>query len=138
MQKLWIQNYGAFFDLKGAGVTGPVQLKGLQNGSTADLSSQQWTYQVIDVKFLHILNIASKVTYMFVVGSDVLLHLDLSRFVCYVWEQIGLKGEELGLSTGSSSLWASQPALPKNQPLVWYKVNFPNDIKPHSMKIIVM
>ncbi|XP_047939162.1 beta-galactosidase 8 [Salvia hispanica] len=77
-----LQNYGAFFDLKGAGVTGPVQLKGLKNGSIADLSSQQWTYQ------------------------------------------IGLKGEGLGLSTGSSSLWVSQPALPKNQPLVWYKTTF--------------
>ncbi|XP_073149105.1 beta-galactosidase 8-like isoform X2 [Henckelia pumila] len=74
-----LQNYGAYFDTVGAGVTGPVQLKGLQNGSTVDLSSQQWTYQ------------------------------------------IGLKGEELGLSSGSSSLWVSQPALPKNQPLVWYK-----------------
>lgn len=39
------QNYGAFFDLVGAGITGPVQLKG-QNGTTVDLSSQQWTYQV--------------------------------------------------------------------------------------------
>ncbi|KAK4408517.1 Beta-galactosidase 8 [Sesamum angolense] len=42
---LSIQNYGAYFDKKGAGVTGPVQLKGLRNGSTVDLSSQQWTYQ---------------------------------------------------------------------------------------------
>ncbi|KAL0284093.1 UNVERIFIED_CONTAM: Beta-galactosidase 8 [Sesamum angustifolium] len=40
-----LQNYGAYFDKKGAGVTGPVQLKGLRNGSTVDLSSQQWTYQ---------------------------------------------------------------------------------------------
>ncbi|KAG6417938.1 hypothetical protein SASPL_120135 [Salvia splendens] len=37
---------------------------------------------------------------------------------------IGLKGEGLGLSTGSSSLWVSRPALPKNQPLVWYKTTF--------------
>ena len=37
--------------------------------------------------------------------------------------QIGLKGEEIGLSNGGSSLWVSQPALPKNQPLIWYKVN---------------
>ncbi|KAL8496694.1 hypothetical protein ACS0TY_020394 [Phlomoides rotata] len=77
-----LQNYGAFFDLVGAGVTGPVQLKGLQNGSTVDLSSQQWTYQ------------------------------------------IGLKGEESDLSSGGSSLWISQPSLPKNQPLVWYKTTF--------------
>ncbi|XP_073149103.1 beta-galactosidase 8-like [Henckelia pumila] len=77
-----LQNYGAHYDTEGAGVTGPVQLKGLQNGSTIDLSSQQWTYQ------------------------------------------IGLKGEELGLSSGSSSLWVSQPTLPKNQPLVWYKTTF--------------
>lgn len=76
------QNYGAFFDLKGAGITGPVQLKGFKNGSTIDLSSKQWTYQV------------------------------------------GLKGEELGLSDGSSSLWNSQSALPTNQPLIWYKASF--------------
>ncbi|KAL0460685.1 UNVERIFIED_CONTAM: Beta-galactosidase 8 [Sesamum latifolium] len=73
------KNYGAYFDKKGAGVTGPVQLKGLRNGSTVDLSSQQWTYQ------------------------------------------IGLRGEELALSSGTSSLWVSQPTLPKDQPLVWYK-----------------
>lgn len=42
----WLQNYGAFFDLKGAGITGPVQLKGFKNGSSTDLSSKQWTYQV--------------------------------------------------------------------------------------------
>ncbi|KAK7262332.1 hypothetical protein RJT34_29900 [Clitoria ternatea] len=41
-----LQNYGAFFDTWGAGITGPVILKGLKNGSTLDLSSQQWTYQV--------------------------------------------------------------------------------------------
>ncbi|CAI0542297.1 unnamed protein product [Linum tenue] len=40
-----LQNYGAFFDLKGAGITGPVVLK-LKNGSAIDLSSQKWTYQV--------------------------------------------------------------------------------------------
>ncbi|KAF5961303.1 hypothetical protein HYC85_002512 [Camellia sinensis] len=42
-----VQNYGAFFDKWGAGVTGPVKLKGLNNGSTIDLFSRQWTYQVI-------------------------------------------------------------------------------------------
>ncbi|KAJ9178139.1 hypothetical protein P3X46_010048 [Hevea brasiliensis] len=76
-----LYNYGAFYDLIGAGVTGPVKLKG-QNGTTVDLSSQQWTYQ------------------------------------------IGLKGEELGLPSGSSSQWISQPNLPTNQPLIWYKTNF--------------
>ncbi|XP_065865856.1 beta-galactosidase 8 [Euphorbia lathyris] len=40
-----LQNYGAFYELAGAGITGPVKLKG-QNGSTVDLSSQQWTYQI--------------------------------------------------------------------------------------------
>ncbi|KAK4408936.1 Beta-galactosidase 8 [Sesamum angolense] len=40
-----LANYGAFFDMRGAGVTGPVQLKSSKNGSTIDLSSQQWTYQ---------------------------------------------------------------------------------------------
>ncbi|KAG0477576.1 hypothetical protein HPP92_012295 [Vanilla planifolia] len=39
-----LQNYGAFFDLGGAGITGPVQLRG-QN-STKDLSSEEWTYQI--------------------------------------------------------------------------------------------
>lgn len=38
------QNYGAFFDLWGAGITGPVMLKGQK--STTDLSSNDWTYQV--------------------------------------------------------------------------------------------
>lgn len=49
--------------MKGAGVTGPVQLKGLKNGSTADLSSQQWTYQV------SFFNIVSKVANMLVGGT---------------------------------------------------------------------
>ncbi|KAG5566744.1 hypothetical protein RHGRI_002326 [Rhododendron griersonianum] len=40
-----LQNYGAFYDEKGAGITGPVKLVGVNNGSTVDLSSQQWTYQ---------------------------------------------------------------------------------------------
>lgn len=40
------QNYGEFFDLSGAGVTGPVQLRGSTKGSATDLSSQKWTYQV--------------------------------------------------------------------------------------------
>jgi hypothetical protein len=41
-----LQNYGAFFDEQGAGITGPVKLVGVNNGSTSDLSSLQWTYQV--------------------------------------------------------------------------------------------
>ncbi|KAK9280236.1 hypothetical protein L1049_013923 [Liquidambar formosana] len=41
-----LQNYGAFFEKSGAGITGPVKLKGLKNGTTVDLSSQQWTYQI--------------------------------------------------------------------------------------------
>ncbi|XP_031502782.1 beta-galactosidase 8 isoform X1 [Nymphaea colorata] len=40
-----LQNYGAFFDKKGAGVTGPVTFMGIQN-HTIDLSKKQWTYQV--------------------------------------------------------------------------------------------
>ncbi|CAL5357563.1 unnamed protein product [Camellia sinensis] len=32
-----------------------------------------------------------------------------------------LKGEELCLSGGGSSVWVSKPTLPKNQPLIWYK-----------------
>ncbi|KAF7119915.1 hypothetical protein RHSIM_Rhsim13G0093500 [Rhododendron simsii] len=41
-----LQNYGAFFEKAGAGITGPVQLKAENNGSTVDLSSQHWTYQI--------------------------------------------------------------------------------------------
>ncbi|KAG4968475.1 hypothetical protein JHK87_034126 [Glycine soja] len=74
-----LQNYGAFFDTWGVGITGPVILKGLANGNTLDLSSQKWTYQV------------------------------------------GLKGEDLGLSSGSSGQWNLQSTFPKNQPLTWYK-----------------
>ncbi|XP_057953091.1 beta-galactosidase 8 [Malania oleifera] len=80
-----LQNYGAFFDIVGAGITGPVKIKGLKNGTTVDLSSLQWTYQ------------------------------------------IGLKGEELGLPSGSSessSQWKPFSTLPKQQPLVWYKTKF--------------
>ncbi|CAH9072943.1 unnamed protein product [Cuscuta europaea] len=77
-----LQNYGAHYDLRGAGVTGPVQLKGSNGSLIADLSSQQWTYQ------------------------------------------IGLKGEELSLSDGVSSLWTSDSSFPTNQPLIWYKTSF--------------
>ncbi|KAG5119775.1 hypothetical protein JHK82_034195 [Glycine max] len=77
-----LQNYGAFFDTWGVGITGPVILKGLANGNTLDLSSQKWTYQV------------------------------------------GLKGEDLGLSSGSSGQWNLQSTFPKNQPLTWYKTTF--------------
>ncbi|XP_022970625.1 beta-galactosidase 8-like [Cucurbita maxima] len=77
-----LQNYGAFFEKRGAGVTGPVKLESQKNSITVDLSSGQWTYQ------------------------------------------IGLKGEDLGLSSGSSSQWLSQPSLPKNKPLTWYKTTF--------------
>ncbi|KAG9151333.1 hypothetical protein Leryth_002856 [Lithospermum erythrorhizon] len=48
-----LQNYGAFFDMVGAGITGPVQLKGSKNGSTLDLSSHKWTYQVYLVALQH-------------------------------------------------------------------------------------
>lgn len=40
-----LQNYGAFYETWGAGITGPVQLKGSGNGTNIDLSSRQWTYQ---------------------------------------------------------------------------------------------
>lgn len=47
MQVIYIfQNYGAFFDEQGAGITGPVKLKGSANGTVVDLSSQLWNYQV--------------------------------------------------------------------------------------------
>lgn len=41
-----LQNYGSFFDLVGAGITGPVKLKNAKSGAALDLSSQQWTYQI--------------------------------------------------------------------------------------------
>ncbi|GAB2275102.1 Beta-galactosidase 8 [Dionaea muscipula] len=43
-----LQNYGAFFELQGAGITGPVGLKSSTGGTTFSLSSvsQQWTYQI--------------------------------------------------------------------------------------------
>lgn len=41
-----VQNYGAFFDKVGAGITGPVRLQRSANGTTIDLASQRWTYQV--------------------------------------------------------------------------------------------
>ncbi|KAI4304682.1 hypothetical protein MLD38_040158 [Melastoma candidum] len=77
-----LQNYGAHYDLKGAGITGPVLLKISSSGSVIDLSTRQWTYQ------------------------------------------IGLKGEDDDLPSGKSSSWKTQPNLPKNQPLIWYKTQF--------------
>ncbi|KAI3849823.1 hypothetical protein MKW98_026737 [Papaver atlanticum] len=41
-----LQNYGAFYELTGAGITGPVTIKGLKNGASLDLSSSKWTYQI--------------------------------------------------------------------------------------------
>lgn len=41
-----LQNYGAFFDTWGAGITGPVLLKSSDGAHSVDLSSQPWTYQV--------------------------------------------------------------------------------------------
>lgn len=46
----------------------------------------------------------------------------------YFVGQVGLKGEDLGLSNGGSTLWKSQTALPTNQPLIWYKVIFVSDM----------
>ncbi|GLJ52389.1 hypothetical protein SUGI_1114380 [Cryptomeria japonica] len=40
-----LQNYGSFFDLRGAGITGPVKLMGFKHGEK-DLSSQTWIYQI--------------------------------------------------------------------------------------------
>lgn len=48
------QNYGAFYDQTGAGITGPVKLKGIKNGTSIDLSSQQWTYQVSVVFYIYL------------------------------------------------------------------------------------
>ncbi|GLJ33374.1 hypothetical protein SUGI_0671390 [Cryptomeria japonica] len=40
-----LENFGGFYDAIGAGITGPITLKGLKNG-TQDLSMQEWTYQI--------------------------------------------------------------------------------------------
>ena len=50
----------------------------------------------------------------FIYLSLILLH------IC----QVGLKGEESGLyeNSGDSSVWTTASTLPKNQPLIWYKV----------------
>ncbi|KAH9288850.1 hypothetical protein KI387_032967, partial [Taxus chinensis] len=40
-----LENFGAFYDTIGAGVTGPIHLKGLKSG-IQDLSMQEWTYQI--------------------------------------------------------------------------------------------
>ncbi|CAN6479316.1 unnamed protein product [Victoria cruziana] len=40
-----LQNYGAFFDKRGAGITGPVTFMDIQS-HTIDLSKKRWTYQV--------------------------------------------------------------------------------------------
>lgn len=40
-----LQNVGAFYESWGAGIDGPVMIKGLRSG-IQDLSSQMWTYQI--------------------------------------------------------------------------------------------
>lgn len=128
-----IQNYGAYYDKVGAGVTGPVQLRSSKNGSTIDLYLQHWTYQVIiDLQFPFFcawisLFFRNPIHWIAIKGY---LHNILTMFSMFIkylisWickKQIGLRGEELGLSNGSTSLWVSQPTLPKNKPLMWYKV----------------
>lgn len=47
------------------------------------------------------------------------------KLTSLLWLQIGLKGEDEDLPSGSSQ-WISQPTLPKNQPLTWYKVIYYN------------
>lgn len=39
-----------------------------------------------------------------------------------LWVQTGLKGEDLDFPSGSSPQWDSKSTLPKQQPLIWYKV----------------
>lgn len=110
------QNYGAFFEKAGAGITGPVQLKAENNGSTVDLSSQHWTYQVsVHQKFSWVSDA--------IIWSDQCLNIHLYS-VLYLLVQIGLKGEKLGLPSGGSSGWVSESTLPKKQSLIWYKVIF--------------
>ena len=108
MTSLFVQNYGAFFDLVGAGITGPVKLSG-PNGAL-NLSSAQWTYQV-DLTLLQAQLDQSVVRFTFI--NDNLIH------------QIGLRGEDLHLYDPSeaSPEWVSSNAYPINQPLIWYKVS---------------
>ncbi|XP_047090032.1 beta-galactosidase 6-like [Lolium rigidum] len=50
-----LTNYGAFFDLVGAGITGPVKLSGPKGA--LDLSSTDWTYQIgLKGEDLHLYN----------------------------------------------------------------------------------
>ncbi|KAJ9555640.1 hypothetical protein OSB04_010254 [Centaurea solstitialis] len=96
--------------LQGAGITGPVQLNGLKNGSTVDLSSQRGLSQYLVGQYF----IAMK-------GYN-----GVPQF------SVGLKGEALNLYTGGSSLWVLGSSVPKSQPLIWYKTDF-NVAKPLSM-----
>ncbi|GAV78487.1 Gal_Lectin domain-containing protein, partial [Cephalotus follicularis] len=41
---------------------------------------------------------------------------------------VGLKGEELGVFSGSSSDWVSESLLPIKQPLIWYKTTFDDPV----------
>ncbi|KAG8387697.1 hypothetical protein BUALT_Bualt02G0048200 [Buddleja alternifolia] len=50
---------------------------------------------------------------------------DLNNNFLQEWNyQIGVKGDEEDLSSGSSNLWVSKPVLPKNTVLTWYKTTF--------------
>lgn len=64
------QNYGAFYDQTGAGITGPVKLKGIKNGTSIDLSSQQWTYQVSVVFYIYLFFTFSQMPVMITNGLN--------------------------------------------------------------------
>lgn len=55
-------------------------------------------------------------------GLLLFLLLSFGELVSFFCFQIGLQGEDLGLSSGSVGRWNSQSTLPTNQPLTWYKV----------------
>ena len=55
-------------------------------------------------------------------GLLLFLLLSFGELVSFFCFQVGLQGEDLGLSSGSVGQWNSQSTLPTNQPLTWYKV----------------
>eukprot|EP00250_Pteridium_aquilinum_P015845 c22797_g1_i1 orf=77-2668(+) len=78
-----LQNYGAFFDTRGAGIDDAVLINE-NDGKSRSLSSQTWVYQV------------------------------------------GLQGEKLHLyaDSGSSNAWISVAEIPRDRPMIWYKIAF--------------
>lgn len=106
-----MKNVGGHFETWNTGIVGPVALHGLDQGKW-DLSWQKWTYQVADsALFLS------------------LIYCPLNKIFpdyCYVFKQVGLKGEAMNLvspNSVSSVGWMEASLVAKRQqPLTWHKV----------------